>query len=73
MYFRYLDGEKQGWGEMSLYFGCRQSTVDHIYESELSACAKEGVLSQVNVALSREPGKKKVRFFYYNTTFKAKQ
>lgn len=52
-------GEKQGWGEMSLYFGCRQSTVDHIYESELNACAKEGVLSQVNVALSREPGKKK--------------
>lgn len=58
---------------MSMYFGCRQSIVDHIYESELNACAKEGVLSQVNVALSREPGKKKVCFCYYNTTFKAKQ
>ena len=56
-----LDGEKQGWGEMSLYFGCRQSALDHIYEAELNACAKEGVLSQVNVALSREPGKTKVR------------
>ncbi|XP_062619237.1 nitric oxide synthase 1-like isoform X1 [Saccostrea cucullata] len=52
-------GEKQGWGRMSLYFGCRQSTMDHIYEAELSTCAKEGVLYEVHVALSREPGKKK--------------
>jgi sulfite reductase alpha subunit-like flavoprotein len=56
----FSDGEKKGWGDMSMYFGCRQSTMDHIYEAELNACAKEGVMSQVNVALSREPGKKKV-------------
>ncbi|XP_071093891.1 nitric oxide synthase-like isoform X1 [Haliotis cracherodii] len=53
-------GEKRGWGGMYMYFGCRMSTEDNIYEQELKLLKEEGVMSNYYVALSREPGKSKV-------------
>ncbi|KAK3104906.1 hypothetical protein FSP39_012960 [Pinctada imbricata] len=44
---------------MDLYFGCRESNKDNIYKEELDVCKTAGVLTDVNVALSREPGVKK--------------
>ena len=56
----YADGDRKGWGEMYLYFGCRQNDVDNIYRDELSQMKKEKVLTDYFVALSREPGQPKV-------------
>ncbi|KAK3106113.1 hypothetical protein FSP39_013027, partial [Pinctada imbricata] len=52
-------GNTKRWGDMDIYFGCRQSTVDNIYGAELDVCKNDRVFSEVNVALSREPGVKK--------------
>jgi sulfite reductase alpha subunit-like flavoprotein len=49
-----------GWGEFTLYFGCRQSAQDQLYAKEIEQLAKEKVISSYHVALSREPGQKKV-------------
>ena len=62
-WFQYItvtDGNTTGWGDMDIYFGCRQSTQDHIYRDDLESCRRDTVLSGVNVALSREPGQPKV-------------
>ena len=56
----YADGDRKGWGEMYLYFGCRRNDVDNIYRDELSQMKKEKVLTDYFVALSREPGQPKV-------------
>lgn len=55
-----LDGDKIGWGEMYLYFGCRKSAVDYIYKEELDSCLQDDVLTKVYTAFSREPGQPKV-------------
>jgi hypothetical protein len=45
---------------MFLYFGCRQDSQDNIYKDELATMKQEGILTDYFVALSREPGKRKV-------------
>ncbi|XP_067655457.1 nitric oxide synthase, inducible-like isoform X1 [Haliotis asinina] len=54
------NGTRRGWGDMRLYFGCRASSQDHIYDSELAAMKKQRVLNDYYVALSREPGRPKM-------------
>nr|QCX35688.1 Nitric Oxide Synthase 2b [Nautilus pompilius] len=43
----------------TLYFGCRQKTVDHIYRAELESAERTGALTNVHVAFSRQPGQQK--------------
>ena len=45
-------------GETILYFGCRHKKEDYIYEEELESYCEKGVLSQLNVAFSRDQAKK---------------
>ena len=49
------------WGEMLLFFGCRNSTQDYIYKDEMAEAKNEGALTAVWTALSREPGQPKVK------------
>lgn len=53
-------GERKGWGNIYLYFGCRKSTIDNIYKQELEQAKQEGVIKEVYTALSREPDQPKV-------------
>ena len=50
-----------GWGDMTLYFGCRRSDLDWIYKDETQKACSDGVLASNRCALSREPGQTKVR------------
>ena len=43
-----------------LFFGCRESSSDFIYREELEAWHKNGNLTSVYYAFSREQGKPKV-------------
>ena len=52
-------GQRSGWGDMYLYFGCRYATIDNIYYDELEKLEKERVLTSCYFAYSREPGLKK--------------
>ncbi|XP_067655044.1 nitric oxide synthase 1-like [Haliotis asinina] len=54
------NGNRQGWGDMRLYFGCRSSSQDHVYDSELATMKTKKVLTDYYVALSREPEKPKM-------------
>ncbi|VDN04179.1 unnamed protein product [Thelazia callipaeda] len=45
-------------GQMTLYFGCRHPEHDYIYEEELKAFVKNGVLSQLHIAFSRVTSEK---------------
>ena len=45
---------------MSMYFGCRRSDRDFLYQHEMNVAKKDGVLKDVRLALSREPGLSKV-------------
>lgn len=47
-------------GPSVLFFGCRGSG-DYLYRSRLEGWKESGVLSDLQVAFSREPGQKKVR------------
>lgn len=53
------NGEKISFGPMYLFFGCRRSTKDNIYEQETTSLVKAGVISKVFTAFSREQGQKK--------------
>ena len=53
-------GERKGWGDIYLYFGCRKSNIDNIYKQELEQAKQEGVIKEVYTALSREPDQPKV-------------
>ncbi|CAH1801568.1 unnamed protein product, partial [Owenia fusiformis] len=48
-----------GFGEIDLYFGCRNSKMDDIYRHETMPLLDDGFLSHVYTALSREPGQSK--------------
>jgi sulfite reductase alpha subunit-like flavoprotein len=52
------NGEKCG--KMLLFFGCRNSKQDHIYEPDLNSLVRKGVIHEVFLAFSREKDKKKV-------------
>lgn len=41
-------------GKTALYFGCRHKSEDFIYEEELTEYEKEGVISALSVAFSRD-------------------
>mmetsp|Transcript_1048 Transcript_1048/g.1493 ORF Transcript_1048/g.1493 Transcript_1048/m.1493 type:complete len:684 (-) Transcript_1048:78-2129(-) len=45
-------------GETVLYFGCKNSKQDYLYEDELAAFQKEGTLTALHVAFSREQAEK---------------
>ena len=47
-------------GRVLLFFGCRHPAQDYLYQEELEDYLEEGVLSGLEVAFSREPGKPKV-------------
>ena len=51
---------KEDLGPLELYFGCRTSKLDFIYQDELVKMQGEGVLEGLHIALSREPEQPKV-------------
>lgn len=58
--------QERGWlkqqgkevGETVLFFGCRHKNEDYIYQEELEEAEKDGVLTQLNVAFSRDQDQK---------------
>ena len=50
-----LKHSKGDFGEMYLFFGCRQRAVDSLYEPELKEAKEAGALKDYFIALSREP------------------
>ena len=58
--YHIVGGQRSGWGDMYLYFGCRHATIDNIYHDELEKLENERVLTSCYFAYSREPGLKKV-------------
>lgn len=45
-------------GETVLYYGCRHQNEDYLYKDELAKFLKEGALTQLNVAFSRDQAEK---------------
>lgn len=41
-------------GEVDVYFGCRHSDHDWLFKNEMECLQKEGIISKLNVAFSRE-------------------
>jgi len=50
--------EKKQVGKSILYFGCKKRSMDYIYEDEMKSFQKDGTLSQLHLAFSREQQKK---------------
>uniref|UniRef100_A0A6Q2X1V8 NADPH--hemoprotein reductase n=1 Tax=Esox lucius TaxID=8010 RepID=A0A6Q2X1V8_ESOLU len=58
--------QERGWlkeqgkevGETVLYFGCRHKNEDYLYQEELEEAEKKGVITQLNVAFSRDQEQK---------------
>lgn len=57
-YLRDLVGSSMPLGENILYFGCKYASVDYIYRDELEQFRKDGVLTQLHTAFSRDGPKK---------------
>lgn len=51
------DGKKVG--PLVVYFGCRYSAKDYLYQDEMEALQKEGVITELKVAFSRDNPKEK--------------
>ena len=49
---------KEEIGTTILFFGCRHRAEDYLYQEELEAYHKEGVLSSLHVAFSRDQEEK---------------
>eukprot|EP00061_Rhincodon_typus_P015355 g42978.t1 len=45
-------------GETVLYYGCRYQNEDYLYQEELEQYQKDGILTQLNVAFSRDQAEK---------------
>lgn len=45
-------------GETVMYFGCRHKNEDYLYQEELEEAEKNAVLTQLNVAFSRDQERK---------------
>ena len=63
-----------GWGELVLYFGCRQPNLDELYKNEIEQMISEKVVTSYYPAYSRRPGHKKVTlqtsvFWFLNGMF----
>lgn len=56
---------KTGWGQMILYYGCRQKKVDEIYKEEIDELVEQNVISSYLIAYTQEPLVKKVIFEKY--------
>ena len=54
-------------GQTVLYFGCRNSKQDFIYEEELNEYLAKGVLSNMYVAFSREQVSRRASVWECNT------
>ncbi|KAJ7309012.1 hypothetical protein JRQ81_008297 [Phrynocephalus forsythii] len=58
--------QERGWlkeqgkevGDTVLYYGCRHANEDYLYKDELAKFVKDGVLTQLNVACSRDQPEK---------------
>ncbi|XP_044531565.1 NADPH--cytochrome P450 reductase [Gracilinanus agilis] len=50
----WLKGQGKEVGETVLYYGCRRADEDYLYREELAQFHKDGALSQLHVAFSRE-------------------
>jgi sulfite reductase alpha subunit-like flavoprotein len=53
-------GQNKGWGEMVIYFGCRQCRIDELYRSEIDNLLRKKIVTSYYGAYSREPNFKKV-------------
>ena len=53
-------GDLDSWGDMILYFGCRNSKLDDIYKDETSEAMNDGGITQVYTAVSRDENQPKV-------------
>lgn len=56
-------------GKIILFFGCRLKSVD-LYAEEKQTMLKENILSEIHLALSREPGVPKVIFISLSRVIK---
>ena len=57
-------GRRQ-WGDMFLFFGCRNSRLDDIYRHETEKAVHSRVIASVGTAYSRQEGRPKVRTARY--------
>ena len=48
------------WGEVVIYFGCRQFGLDELYRNEIDELVRDNVVTSYYAAYSREPNSKKV-------------
>lgn len=55
-------GEKR-FGELVLFFGCREETKDFLYKNELTSLKEKNVLTAFFTAFSRDPIHPKVHKF----------
>lgn len=55
---------KTNFGDMVLFFGCRDSKNDYLYKQELSNLILNKVIKSVHTAFSRDKNHPKVRFIF---------
>lgn len=55
--------KKPEFGDLDIYFGCREMRRDNLYAEERALAKAEGIISSNNTAFSREANIPKVRVF----------